>query len=206
VQLVNGFVPAPTDAFTIINAGFMSGSFANVPFGGLVYIDGSYDSFEVQRVGNTVRLTSYQIGPVTFTRWAQLHGLSGAEAGWSADPDFDGLPNLLEYGLGLRPDQPNASGITVTRVEHDQQRYLALSYSRPAGAEARHDITYTGARATALEPGHWSSEDVVLHSVTPGPGETETVVLRSAIPLVEQTAEFLRLFVTLAAGTRPERR
>ena len=48
----------------------------------------------------------------------------------SADPDHDGLSNLVEYALALDPTQPNANPTEVGVREVNQHQYLTLTYLR----------------------------------------------------------------------------
>jgi hypothetical protein len=52
---------------------------------------------------------NYQPGPVEWYQiWAGDNQLKGSDGGITADPDGDGLANLLEYGLGGNPVQPDS--------------------------------------------------------------------------------------------------
>lgn len=54
---------------------------------------------------------------VTYSAWIASYGLSGANAAETADPDHDGIPNLLEYALnGLTPtvaERPDHASMPV---------------------------------------------------------------------------------------------
>ena len=50
------------------------------------------------------------------------------------DPDRDGLPNRLEYGLGTDPLQPNASGIPAPSVAGGSLRFT-LNKGLVAGSD-----------------------------------------------------------------------
>lgn len=52
------------------------------------------------------------------------------------DPDRDGICNLLEYALGLNPNQSSSSGLPVGDISGE---YLTLSFNRQKDAT---DITY----------------------------------------------------------------
>jgi hypothetical protein len=43
-----------------------------------------------------------------FEVWQDQRGLGGAQRGWMADPDGDGIPNIFEYVAALLPTQPDA--------------------------------------------------------------------------------------------------
>lgn len=201
IRFVNGFGNVqPAATFDVVTAGSPITTALN---GSRVAVFGTNGSFEVQLVngGNTLRLANYQsTGPITFSSWASNYGLTGANAAWSADPNNNGLSNLLEYALGLDPTAHGGSlGTSTGTVEENGQEYLTLSYTRPTGTEARTDITYTPQRASSLTLRNWSSAaaDVVPHAITSGPGSLETVTVRSTHPLSITNREFLRLNVTL---------
>ena len=199
VRFLNGFGNdvQSTDTFDIASAG----SPISTSLGGTrVTVGGTRGSFAVQLVneGRTLRLTDYKLVAPTFENWASQHGLSGAAAAMTADPDGDGLANLLEYALGKDPNGSDGSATSVGAVETGGQKYLTLSYTRPTGPDAPSDVTYTPERATTLAPPDWSSSsvDLVTHSVVPGPGSLETVTVRSTHPMSATSREFLHLKVT----------
>ena len=69
--------------------------------------------------------------------WLDTHfatPIPAADAAWTADPDGDGLPNLLEYALALDPmDASTESHVRITNID----QHLDLGFVR-----AREDITY----------------------------------------------------------------
>ncbi len=201
LSFLNGFgsFAQPTDVFDIVTAG----SPITTPLGGnRIAVGGTYGSFAVQLAngGYALRLTDFQTGPATFENWATRYGLSGADANPNADPNRNGLPNLLEYALGFDPTAVGGPlGTTSGIIEENGQKYLGLSYTKPTGAEAPSDIIYAPERASSLASPNWSSSvvDIVPHSVVPGPGSLETVTVRSTHPISGTAREFLRLRVTL---------
>jgi|GEM_PF-849120 len=112
--------------------------------------------------------------------------------GKMADPDGDGVPNIVEYALGGNPLWPDRDRLPAMRViEGDGETYLALEYIRPAGAtgvgyvgEVSHDLA-----TWSSGPGH-----VEVEAIVPS-GEMEIVVVRDAIPLDQAGNRFLRLRV-----------
>jgi hypothetical protein len=114
-----------------------------------------------------------------------------AVSGDSADPDSDGLPNLLEYALGAVPKSSDA--VTHTPMAGMEEGYLTLSYTRPNTVT---DITYSTEWSPDLST--WSSGAGVVETVssTDNGNGTTTVVARSTAALADTPRQFLRLRVT----------
>ena len=54
---------------------------------------------------------------ITFADWIASHGLSGADAAAAADPDKDGIPNLLEFAIAdCSPTVMDAGRSTLPRI------------------------------------------------------------------------------------------
>ncbi|MBS0658797.1 MAG: hypothetical protein JSR82_11205 [Verrucomicrobia bacterium] len=202
VSFLNGFGAAvgPADAFDIVVSQVSASS---ILAGTRVPVAGTYGSFLVSIVngGKTLRLSNYQLDPITFARWTQRYGLEGANGLPTADPFGSGLSNLMKYALGLDPSQPGGRGPSAGVFQDGLgNRYLTLSYTKPAGAETPTDLQYLPERASGLNPSDWSSAsgDVIpVGDPVPGPGALQTVTVRSTRPLTGQQHEFLRLRVTL---------
>jgi hypothetical protein len=199
IRLLDGFAPAATDTFDIVTAG---AALTGPLVGTRVQVSNAYGSFEVLMVtGNTLRLANYQVEPPTFAQWASQRGLNGLDAAANADPDHNGLPNLLEYATGY--GEPG-SGCSLSMRDESGERYLSLSYTRPAAPNTPSDILYAPERATTLALlGDWSELNVVPVGTVPGPGSLETVTVRSLFPVSGQTREFMRLGVHFEAGESP---
>lgn len=56
-----------------------------------------------------IKLVSGGVGTSPYDTWASSKGLSGADAAATADPDFDGLVNAIEFVLGGEPNPANAN-------------------------------------------------------------------------------------------------
>lgn len=199
-KLLGGFGSnvQPADIFDVVTAG---APITTALAGTRVPAAGSYGTFEVQLVngGRTLRLTNFQRVPVTFANWATRYSLTGANAASLADPNGNGLANLLEYALGLDPNARGGSrGTSTGTVSLDGKIYQTFSYTKPAGADTPPDITYQPERAPSLPNPGWSSAPADLTITTSsGPGSLETVTIRSNHPITENPQEFLRLKVIL---------
>ena len=136
----------------------------------------------------------------TCARW-QAENFTAAEinlplvSGPNADPDGDGLSNLLEYALHTNPKSPNAAPVTTLGVQTlAGQSYLTLSYTQLTDSA---DLLYVPqASGDLLTWQSGSGQTVLLGSVDNGDG-TATVVVRDAQPLGAGSQRFLRLQVSL---------
>ncbi|MBC8038910.1 MAG: hypothetical protein H7Y06_00015, partial [Opitutaceae bacterium] len=138
-----------------------------------------------------VRLDNLSVEKVTLAdlpqrAWRRTHFGTPEAAGTSADladPDGDGLPNLLEYALGRAPLNPASSAAPATDLGPDSR--LRLSFLRAAAdldyaVEGSSDLAdWT---ALAINPGSPGDQLTVADTVAPGPSAPR---------------RFLRLFVTL---------
>ncbi len=135
---------------------------------------------------------AYEFVPTSpYAAWAAAAGLTGAEALLSADPDGDGLANLLEYALGGSPLQPSTAPAP------------SVTLSDGAGAFShRHSKTaaVTFAYETSTDLSTWASL-VVTPSVVTGDvdGDGKVELLRVLAPIsAGETRKFVRLVVTTA--------
>lgn len=117
-------------------------------------------------------------------------------SGHSADPDGDGLNNLLEYALNLDPLTAGSSPVVATRVTEGANEYLALSFRRRL-KEA--DIDYAPQISDSLDS--WNEESGTPYLIEFGTAinnndGTETVQYRSSVPFGTSEKEFIRLKVS----------
>lgn len=114
-----------------------------------------------------------------------------AVSGPAADPDTDGVPNLLAYALG-RPAFNVAAvpPIATGTINHDGATYLTLSYTRALDTD---DVVL--ALEFASNPsGPWSADGVILSSEAQGTSLHVTV--RDSVSLESATRRFARLTVS----------
>lgn len=121
-----------------------------------------------------------------FSTWASAQGLSGTDAGLLADPDGDGLANLLEYATGTSPTAASAG--TPVVVLGQAGNGLTLSYPRIADPA----LTYT-VEATDDLAGTWAT---VAASGNPSTGAANVaglVTIADSVQLGAHPRRFLRL-------------
>jgi hypothetical protein len=110
-----------------------------------------------------------------------------ASAADSADPDGDGLNNLLEYALGTAP---NTSGTIPATISLNGVN-LEYTYTRSTAAK-NSGMTYQIEWNDNLAVGSWSTE-TVIEQITATQGNQETV--KASVPKGNGDNRFMRLRV-----------
>lgn len=129
----------------------------------------------------------------TFASWRTRH-FSSAEiadpaiAGPAADPDHDGLGNLLEYALGCAPCVPTPAAAALPVVQQVAGEWI-FTFHRPAAAP---DLTYTVQQSENLQT--WSDTGLTPERIATG--EIETWRVRCAASA--SAPRFFRLQITRA--------
>ena len=92
-----------------------------------------------------------------YQRWlANWPALTGVDAGENADPDKDGLPNLLELALGTSPLSANLNPLTPSLTAAGWQVEAALDFDAleaPGAATPLEPVWQTSRNLTDWQPG-----------------------------------------------------
>lgn len=131
-----------------------------------------------------------------FTNWQtdKLGGVAPELRLPGADPNHNGLANLLEFALGLDPLSSSSVGWPTGGLTDpiDGQRYLRLTFRRLRGASG---VTYTIETTGTLLTWPATPGPTVEQSAIPNADGTETVIVRDTVP-ESAGARFMRLRVT----------
>jgi len=124
--------------------------------------------------------------PAKFTA-AEL--ADNAISGKFADPDLDGISNLMEYALFLDPHTPDPGNVVRYSMEGG---FFVASYTRRKQATAI-DLAYLNQITKSLS-GSWSNAPLLLEQVI-NQGQTEKVKFREQLPVNQSDGAFYRLNV-----------
>ena len=150
------------------------------------------DNYYINYDSGTTLVTIHDDTPYNRTWLSQYSSASftGKTAAPTADPDGDGVPNLLEFAFNTNPtfaDATRSQPVVGTLVLPDPvdatpRRYPTLTFTRRTDAPT---LAYTVQVTGDLAAGTWSGDGVVLVSRTTAgvPVNTERVVYRSTTPL-----------------------
>lgn len=112
-------------------------------------------------------------------------------SGELADPDGDGIVNLLEYALNLDPNVADVAGLPAPQIDTDCG-CLTLTYTKVLGAT---DLTY--APEAANDPGGPWSTNGVTEAVLDANTVTQTIKASdTGYPVATATNRFMHLKIT----------
>lgn len=131
-----------------------------------------------------VRLASlFGRPPTSIESWREnwfANALNEGAGASAADADMDGLPNLLEFALGLNPLNGNSNQVPGW---HRVGSAYELHFERPSGVSG---IDYMGEWSESLTSGRWHPAVVLSEGST----------LRFQVPMEDKARLFFRLRVT----------
>lgn len=136
---------------------------------------------------------------VSLDSWKSSH-FSAAElldaliSGNGADPDGDGIINIVEYALGLDPRVADGAGLPITRVEGGK---LIVEYNRSTTAT---DVEFAVKVSTDLLTQLASNGVIEEVAVTDNEDGTERVVLRTVADISADPQLFVLLQIVLNAS------
>jgi len=181
------------------NAGFApvsASSVVNVSFNpaGLAY--GTYSATLLVQTGDANQpLVTLPVSLAITPRatWRQTHfgtAQNSGNAADTADPDHDGIINILEYAFNTDPNVPNANPISFAVVGN----HLTVTFKRTHPAPA--DLIYTPQVASDLTSGVWNSGPTFTSQTVTNNGDgTETVVVTDNTAIGSAPAHFLRILI-----------
>ena len=91
--------------------------------------------------------------PVTKSQWSTLHqtpGHSTTDFADAADPDQDGIPNLMEYAMGTHPLEQNTAQVSMSH----SAGAIAIQYPE---VTTRSDVSLIPETSASLETSGWST-------------------------------------------------
>ena len=123
--------------------------------------------------------------------WQELFSLNDTDG--THDFDGDGLPNLLEYSLGLNPTTPSGFEVTFGETNAAGSDYLTVICERVAGLD---DIEFTMETSPNLRSA-WTQAQLLSSAVNPTTGKLIDVY-RFPNPKGVDLKHFMRANVTLS--------
>jgi hypothetical protein len=132
---------------------------------------------------------------LSYQNWITNYPLTGEDAAPHADPDGDGIVNLLEYAFGMDPTVADWIGLPTPGMVSDQGAdYLSITYNRLLGAT---NIHYTPEFGDDFL--NWSPEVAVeVNQASPSANAlTEVITVRDTVPMEGSSRRFGRVRVDL---------
>ena len=198
VNLIDSFTPSNSDIFTIVTGSAISNNFLNLtPDGRIALVGGA--SFKVNVTATSVTLTDYTVTAAGYATW--IARFTVADPSMGADPDGDGIKNLMEYVLDGNPGVSSSAKLPALTTD---PTHFIFSYTRRVDSAS--DTTQIFERSTNLSD--WTTHTPITIPTTPGttgfvtvgspsgtaPDQTQTVSI--SIPKDSDPKLFGRLVVT----------
>ncbi|MFM7181402.1 MAG: InlB B-repeat-containing protein [Verrucomicrobiales bacterium] len=127
---------------------------------------------------NFVLIDPYQV-------WVGTWSLEGADAHPDADPEGDGLSNLLEFAFGSDPNKATPSPVMANLAEHNGSRYLTLTIPKnPMAVNVVLNVEFS----SELTTGSWSSAGAVVVEET-----ANRIIIRDSVAVGDSSRRFARV-------------
>jgi subtilisin-like proprotein convertase family protein len=129
----------------------------------------------------------------TFESWmsSTYPQITGTDALPTADPDNDGIANLLEYYMGLRPDTADSSAVVISNNLSASPSSISMIYQRSKNITGvTGNVTWT---SSLTNSNSWSTNGVTESVRDLGTADEVTATVTNAL---SETLKFLRLRVT----------
>ena len=160
VSMANSFVPAVGNSFAVLTYSNHSGTFAKFNIMGATF-SRSYNA-------NDLTLTATN-SPTNFAEWKAAYFDPGSpDAASNADPDHDGISNLMEYATGGNPHNPSTNPTTFTPPVGGFA-YFTYTRSKVALNDLQFQVEYgdlSGAWSHIGVTEHIDSDDDIMQQVT----------------------------------------
>jgi hypothetical protein len=195
--LAGGVMVWSTDGTHFVRQLSQTADFYGIAFGNHLFVAVGYGGTIVTTPSLNPQLSAFEV-------WAQSHGLSGANAAAGADPDHDGLVNLVEFAFGQDPLVASRAAVPTAAVTNG---CLTITFRERVGGSGTVGVDYTadGVRYTVevsadFSPGSWQSGstlvELVAGSRSPRGDGTENVTVRLKAPISFGPMKFARLRLT----------
>lgn len=125
-------------------------------------------------------------GGEDYASWITAQSVAPEDQGTEADPDGDGLSNLLEYALGGDPATANSEIAPLLGTETvGESTYLSIAFTKNANAQG---IDYVVEASSDLVTWESAGSTTVVEDAT-------TAIIRDNVALTDSDRRFIRLRV-----------
>jgi len=180
----------------ITYSGTLTGTFSGLAEGATVSVGSN--SFVIHyNDSNAVTLSAGD----AYSTWTASHGLTGADAARDADPDHDGVKNVLEFLFGTEPNPANAGAASLASLPTVTEDATMLHFVYHRTSASVSSVTPVVQYSSTL--GSWTAASdgvngVTIQTTTDGFGTgVDMVTVNMPLTLGSGGKLFARLFVAV---------